>query len=549
MTNPTENEPAAPPALTLCPVNDLLGKHFIIPSYQRGYRWTPRQVTELLDDIHEFQLSRNESPKEAFYCLQPIVVLPKGDAWELIDGQQRLTTLALILRYLSPLMEMLGKGRYSLSYETRPHSQHFLDELDEARSGDNIDFYNMYEAYKAIDGWFKARDGNVKLHFIQCLLDAEHRNVQVIWYQLPPGDDPIEAFVRLNVGKIPLTNGELIRALFLRDRNFPADDATPSKVQIAHEWDAIEKRLQADDLWYFIHAGPSPYPTRIEFLFEIMVRKEGFELRRGDDYATFVAYLQHFLKPAEELEGGATPAKAQQRQVELRWREVKQLALRLEEWFQDRTLYHLVGHWISVCTGGRKPMMTSAEVVVELLRERSARSRSSFERYLRERIYKQLLDGDLKGQSPEAIAEAVSEYVTGQSYPDDQSHSLRATLLLFNLATLLRNTGSNLRFPFDLYKKEDWDIEHIRSVKIYRPGRADDQKSWLGLVLTYWDGCGEEDTPLYSTTTTRRSLTPCTRRSSSTSWSSRAPTSTTAWRTSRCWTPRPTAATATLCSQ
>ena len=71
---------------------------FFIPSYQRGYRWTADEVTKLLDDIWESTGKR--------YSLQPIVVKSLGGGkWELIDGQQRLTTLFLItavIRDLTP---------------------------------------------------------------------------------------------------------------------------------------------------------------------------------------------------------------------------------------------------------------------------------------------------------------------------------------------------------------------------------------------------------------------------------------------------------------
>ena len=89
------------------PVANLINtKHyFVIPSYQRGYRWEEKQVLDLLEDINEF----TKQTKEESYYLQPLVVkplkymLPDGaevQAWEVLDGQQRLTTLRLILMYL-----------------------------------------------------------------------------------------------------------------------------------------------------------------------------------------------------------------------------------------------------------------------------------------------------------------------------------------------------------------------------------------------------------------------------------------------------------------
>lgn len=69
-------------------VADISGS-FYIPSYQRGYRWSETEVVRLLDDIYQ------NGKKN--YCLQPVVVRKKEDQYELIDGQQRLTTLYLMV--------------------------------------------------------------------------------------------------------------------------------------------------------------------------------------------------------------------------------------------------------------------------------------------------------------------------------------------------------------------------------------------------------------------------------------------------------------------
>ena len=82
--------------------------HFVIPSFQRGYRWEERQVTDMLEDIKQF--ANDENVKSDSYFLQPIVVKQckyKGkDAYEVLDGQQRLTTMLLLLKRL---MKRLGE--------------------------------------------------------------------------------------------------------------------------------------------------------------------------------------------------------------------------------------------------------------------------------------------------------------------------------------------------------------------------------------------------------------------------------------------------------
>ena len=47
---------------------------FWIPAYQRGYRWAPLQVTQLLDDVWEFIQTSEGGHRQAFYCLQPLVI-------------------------------------------------------------------------------------------------------------------------------------------------------------------------------------------------------------------------------------------------------------------------------------------------------------------------------------------------------------------------------------------------------------------------------------------------------------------------------------------
>ena len=84
----------------------LVGKiegEFYIPSYQRGYRWGKDEVERLLDDIHANGANG--------YCLQPIVVRRRKDGYELIDGQQRLTTLFL-LHWYAAKKEQLAKEEY-----------------------------------------------------------------------------------------------------------------------------------------------------------------------------------------------------------------------------------------------------------------------------------------------------------------------------------------------------------------------------------------------------------------------------------------------------
>ena len=143
-------------------ISDLLKSNFFIPSYQRGYRWTEQQVTDLLNDVWEFINKPNKKDDE-WYCLQPVVVIKSdddtknknnliGDWHDVIDGQQRLTTTFLILKNLERFVESERKN-FKIQYETRKGSEDFLTEIESKSVDDsekNIDYFHIYNAYNDI---------------------------------------------------------------------------------------------------------------------------------------------------------------------------------------------------------------------------------------------------------------------------------------------------------------------------------------------------------------------------------------------------------------
>ena len=431
-----------------------------IPAYQRGYRWTQREVTQLLDDIWDFIQAGEEKPRTAFYCLQPLVVRKVHDGqYEVVDGQQRLTTIFILLGHRKEIIELLGKQRFFIDYETRDST--FLAEIDLDRSNENVDFHHICEAKKAIEAWLKKRDSSHALKLLQHLLndDEAGRNVQFIWYELAPGDDPVAAFTRLNVGKIPLTETELIRALFLRRAT--QDDSTGNlSLRISYEWDQIEKRLQDDAVWYFLQNQDIGDPNRIGLIFRLAARMAG-QTVNGEDYGVF----SHF---AESLK--------MELSAEREWRTVKKIFMSLEEWYEDRNLFHVLGFVLHQTGGG-------LDTITDLLDNSQRSGKQEFTRSLRSRVCCMVLDQDLAAIAPEELEEEITDLCQTVVYGN--SAKVRSLLLLFNLATLLQDPRSNIRFQFDSFKRESWDIEHIRSVSDTRPSRPTEQGEWLRHCLKF----------------------------------------------------------------
>ncbi len=251
--------------LELKAIGELKGMKFFIPSYQRGYRWTKQQVEDLLDDIQEFIES-----KANWYYLQPLVIKKieesdqrianqndRNDWHEVTDGQQRLTTIFIILKYLG---KNLDKNLLEIEYETRKGSGNFLQNKLEENDGKNesIDYHHMSEAYQTIQTWLKEKEGQ-KEAFKQKLL----QNVEFVWYEIPENENAYTVFKRLNSGKLSLTNSELIKAVILNDED-KEQEKDFRQEDIAREWENIENHLEDDNLWYFINPAPKSKNTNLQ---------------------------------------------------------------------------------------------------------------------------------------------------------------------------------------------------------------------------------------------------------------------------------------------
>lgn len=436
--------------LELKTVNELQEYNFYIPSYQRGYRWTAKEVLELLNDISNFtpRLVNDNTEERTWYCLQPIVIKELEDSkYEVIDGQQRLTTIYLILHYLNQdFVENRRDQLFTLDYQTRDSSKDFLLNLQEETNDGNIDFYYISNAYQTISSWFNGKNinfdkGNFRSKF--------KFNAKVIWY-LSKENDSISIFTRINIGKIPLTNSELIKALFLNSSNFNKEDnkLRLRQLEIATEWDNIENSLQNDKFWYFLSQNQVS-TNRIEFIFNLM----NDEPDDDDNYATFRFFSKKFNNGNHLT-------------LNNNWQEVKRYFQRFSEWFNERELYHKIGFLISA----------DAVNIKKLYQESDKKTKSEFKLYLDELIKYQFRSIDLNELQ----------------YSDTKE--VRKVLLLYNILTMLSSDKDNSYFPFDLYKNEKWDIEHITSIKDKIPEHNKDQ--WLDDAKTFIGKESDEENKL-----------------------------------------------------
>ncbi|MBF4473304.1 DUF262 domain-containing protein [Flavobacterium sp. HJJ] len=463
------------------PLIDLFGKKFIIPHYQRGYRWEEQEVTELLDDIWNFM---NTSNNGEFYCLQPIVVQKiKENEFNVLDGQQRLTTLYLILVYLESVRFENGYNQelFTLNYDTRDKCEVFLRDrtfittIDES----NIDFQHICNSYKYIDTWFKSHPG-AKIKLVPILLDDNgpgNKNIRFIWYDVQQEKNPIDVFIRLNVGKIALTDAELIKALLLQSDKYHPDDLKINKMklfEIATEWDTIEYTLQEEAFWYFLSNDENTKPTHIEFIFDAIANKIFREKKYFETkplkHATFLilsAYLQDVI---------TNENKSRIEAVKHIWEMVIEYFEYYKEWFENRQLYHYIGYLIE---------SKGSNIIDTLIKESKVRTKKSFVSYL---------EGEIKGvikinsKHKDASGNSIDVNLKDLCYENENQKSndkplIIKILFLHNVIATLKSEKEKAKFPFNLYKKtkknEKWSLEHIHAQNAENITKPEQQKSWL----------------------------------------------------------------------
>ena len=424
-------------------VGDIQG-HFYVPDYQRGYRWGKTEVETLLNDVYEYGGKIKKSDTEN-YCLQPVVIRNLGNTFELIDGQQRLTTLYLIYIYMNKVSNgFMPAPKFSLSYETRKESADFLKDPSESKKEENIDFYFIYNAYKTIENWFLQKDKlqstltNINKYFDEC--------VKVIWYEVPDSESSIDLFTRLNIGKIPLTSSELVKALFLKGEN----EKAIRQDELSLEWDNMEKELHDDEFWGFLtNSETDNYPTRIDLILDLISKKT-----EGDKevYRTFF-YFDNEYKKGKSLEDI--------------WGEIQHNYLTLKEWFSDHDYYHQIGYLIA----------SNSKKLINILNDYSDKTKTAFRQYLEENIRESI---------------NYNTNYNNLDYKRDYDN-IKKLLLLFNVESVRQIDDRKRRFPFGRHKKENWSLEHIHAQHSEGLQTNEKRKEWLKAHIKSLQSIGQQE--------------------------------------------------------
>lgn len=514
--------------ITQYAIGDLLdGRYFYIPAYQRGYRWTEEQVGDLLRDLLTFA---NDTKQDGdFYSLQPVIARPiteekrlreifgediiesvkeKG-VWEIIDGQQRLTTIYLIYKYFLVIKdwdaeelkkEEDGKVLYNILYATRDDSTVFLESLskslleDDKTPSDNVDFYYMAKAFKYIDKWVEGEGLEINKRYklggslgkvrdaLFTLLNGSTETIdgsaQVLWYELAETkkQNAIEEFQKINTGKIRLTDAELIKGLFLLKRNFDNESKYIKQSQLAIEWEFIENTLHADDFWYFLQKKGADLPNRIDLIFSLIYKIEKLENTSENEWDKKLEVINYQLQDKRRsaifryyyIRFEGKNGDELQEEVDNAWKDVMTIFRTLDDWYSTPEFYNYIG-LLSQCGEDLSRLVLHFNNMPE------DSERIDFKAYLIERVrhYLSIIDVDEESNKITTL------------YRSNTRKHIYNLLLTLNIHLLneqnIESESDIYKFPFDMLNEQDqnWDIEHIDSFNTNTLKSDKDKVEWI----------------------------------------------------------------------
>ena len=312
--------------LQLIPVKELVSRQFHISSqYQRGYRWKEQQVNQLLDDLASFA----KTAEVKAYFLQVLILSKPQDKYNVVDGQQRLTTINLIC-------DKLGLAQPKLDY-------------DPVAENSSLDKHFKENASRTIDKWLCGHVAD-KEKLKDNLLEAEF-----LVYELTDPAAEAEVFSRVNSGKIAAKDSELVKCVMLTPGNDEPLELTKLR---AAEWDEMERALNDEAFYSFL--TPRNAKDADDRMTRLFVAA-GFVPNDADKKNNTFPYLV-------VIQGEI--ARSTREKV---WQRLAAAYTKLQSWFGDNLYYHAVGWWIHSDRYGDKLNSPNITTVLDDLKKISCK--------------------------------------------------------------------------------------------------------------------------------------------------------------------------------
>lgn len=429
-------------------------KFFNIPHYQRGYKWEPKNAIKLLEDIDNFEEANNK-----FYCLQNITIVAKNDFFNVIDGQQRLTTLTILLSFLDSKELVYNKVRFPEN-SIRIQTNKFLNEIitnnavnfpqnsweafsEENPNYDHQDINHIYKVYEAIEVWFAEKTRLDQLFDRDAFVKKLLKSVKVIVNKIDGATSEEKVFGNLNSKRVPLDGADLVRAILITRVAYEEGKregdiknivrVNERRVKIGWELDQINNWWSREDV--------KEYFSKL-----VTIKSEeagvGNKLFDEEKYPINYLYLLLAEKKSEKKLTLELIEKHNNDALGL-YKELIKLHNTLQDWYQDREIYHFIGFLFN-----NKPKKDFKFATIWDLWVK-CKNRVEFIIGLKELMLLVLLDG---GELIEFDDNTIDWY-------NEKPEKLVQALILMDV---IHSIKSNQNFlPHFAFIKSNNDIEHI----------------------------------------------------------------------------------------
>jgi len=335
-----------------------------IPLYQRGYKWTSKEVLKLLNDINAFK-----PIDEKFYCLQNITIVPNENVFNIVDGQQRLTTLTLLLSFLGETELVKDKIIFpenSIRKETNDFinnmivnqedgilEQEWNKFITDRKNYDHQDVFHLFHAYNEINNWFILNENRTTKEDFVIKLKS---HVKLIINKIDTKSDEEEIFGNLNSKRIPLDGADLFRAILItrvaseesrKDANIKdIIQLNEKRIKIGWEFDQINNWWSQEKVFEFFDRFVS-----------IKSEVTSSELKLFDTTKHPINLLLFLFAESEnEKQLTLEIIENYNNSAIILYKKFIKLHNTLVDWYEDREIYHFLGFLFANTTISFKPV-------------------------------------------------------------------------------------------------------------------------------------------------------------------------------------------------
>lgn len=486
-------------------IQDIFKKRiYNIPEYQRGYKWSEKDVNALLNDIDNFKVDEKDNSK--FYCLQNITIKKQENSnfHEVIDGQQRLTTLSILLSYLLDLEEN-NNGEYKIKYSIRKESQEFLYKLLEERNNDYLndnlsyndnfnnavknlieenkeenkdydsqDVFHFCLAKHTIIIFFAKFDEDKKKSFTTKLLN----NVKLIVNDVS-SDNNVKGetiFKNLNSNKVALEYYDLIRAIFItRVKKEGNDiDLAEKRIKIGIDIDNMNIWWSDENVKEYFRMFSNE--NNISMLYDLYYKCDD-KIEKNESKSNNDALFRHLDSLSNNSE------------------EVLKKVVRfhntMADWYEDKEIYHLLG-FIG------EHIEKDINTIWSIWEENT--TREDLKNKLKQIIKNNLIKEE--DNNSDNVEELYNKYLESikdiNNYWYYRKNDTIKLLILIDIIKILQNT--NHKLPANYFSANDEDIEHVFSKTPNNETTIEDAIKNINLIISLADDNKKEELINYKKT-------------------------------------------------